>query len=78
MKDMNKIEEYFNTCVNYWERQGFSKGVATIRALWWDCVEIWNADHSWNDEKIEFVNKWRRYKPYDAIPEADRVAEGNA
>ena len=77
-REMQRIDDYFNSCVDFWVRQGFSKGVATVRALWWDCVEIWNFDESWNDEKIEFINKWRQYKPYGPVPEIDRVAEGNA
>lgn len=76
---MERIEAYFNLCVGYWMSQGVSKGVATVRALWWDCVEVWNADKSWNDDKVAFIKKWRSwYEPYGDIPAPDRVMEGNA
>ena len=75
---MDKIKEYFEACVNYWISTGVSKGVATVRAIWLDCVEVWNADKSWNDDKIAFINQYRKYKPYDPIPEEDGVNEGNA
>lgn len=72
------IQDYFNACVSFWMSRGDSKGIATIKALWWDCVEVWNADKSWNDEKIVFVNQYRKYKPYGPIPEAECTAAGNA
>lgn len=75
---MNNIESYFNSCVNFWVSTGVSKGVATVRALWWDCVEVWNFDKSWTPEKVEFINRYRRYEPYGPVPEAKRVEEGNA
>lgn len=75
---MENIEDYFGTCIAYWMTTGVSKGVATVMALWWDCVEVWNADKSWTPTKIEFVNRYRKYKPYDPIPEPDAVREGNA
>lgn len=78
MKTMKEIETYFDSCVNYWMSTGVSKGVATVRAIWWDCVEVWNIDKSWDENKIIFINKYRTYEPYSAIPEEDRVREGNA
>ena len=75
---MDNIKSYFESCINYWMSTGVSKGVATVRALWWDCVEIWNADKSWNDDKIAFVNSYRKYKPYDPVPEAKLVEVGQA
>ena len=77
-KSMKEIEEYFDACVKYWESTGVSKGVATVRAIWWDCAEVWNFDKSWNDDKIAFINRYRTYEPYGPIPEEDRVREGNA
>lgn len=75
---MENIENYFGTCVAYWMSTGLSEGVATVRALWWDCVEVWNADKSWTEDKIKFINRYRKYTPYDVIPDEDRVREGNA
>ena len=75
---MDKIKEYFNSCVNYWMSTGVSKWVATCRVIWWDCVDVWNTEKSWNDDKVAFVNQYRKYKPYDPIPEEDRIQEGNA
>ena len=75
---MENIENYFGTCVAYWMSTGLSEGVATVRALWWDCVEVWNADKSWTEDKIKFINRYRKYTPYDAIPEEDKVKKGNA
>ena len=66
---MDEIKKYFDLCVAYWERQGDSKGLATSKAIWWDCIEVWNTDKSWNDDKIAFINQYRKYKPYDPIPE---------
>lgn len=76
--EMSAIEAYFNNCVNYWVSNGISRGAATVRALWWDCAEIWNAGKSWTPAKIEFFNRYRKYEPYGALPEPDRVEEGNA
>ena len=78
VRTMNEIENYFNQCVAYWMGTGVSKGVATVRAIWWDCVEVWNADKSWDANKIEFINRWRKYKPYDPVPESELVESGNA
>lgn len=75
---MEKIESYFKACVEYWMSTGVSKGVAIVRAIWWDCVEVWNFDKSWTDEKVEFINRYRKYKPYDPTPKAKAVEEGNA
>lgn len=75
---MENIEKYFKICVNYWMSLGLSKGAATVRAIWWDCIEVWNADKSWTDEKVEFVNRYRKYRPYDPVPESRCVEEGNA
>ena len=74
---MGSIQKYFDTCVSYWVREhGLSIGAAMVRAIWWDCVEVWNIDKSWNKEKIDFINQYRKYKPYDPIPEERLVEEG--
>lgn len=75
---MDKIREYFDLCVNYWVSTGISKECATIRALWWDCAEVWNADKSWDDDKVKFFNSYRKYTPYGPIPEETMVSEGMA
>ncbi len=75
---MNKTETYFQQCKSYWMRNGDPEGIATIKALWWDCAEVWNASKSWDEEKINFFKKWRNYKPYSAIPEEKCIMEGNA
>ena len=74
---MDEIKKYFDLCVAYWERQGDSKGLATSKAIWWDCIEVWNADKSWNDDKIAFINQYRKYKPYDPIPEGIKKGSVN-
>lgn len=71
---MDEIKKYFDLCVAYWERQGDSKRLAIAKAIWWDCIEVWNADKSWNDDKVKFINQYRKYKPYDPIPEG--IARG--
>ena len=76
--NIKEIKKYFDSCVAYWMSNGDSKGLATVKAIWWDCVEVWNFDKSWTDENIKFINQYRSYKPYDSIPEPSRVAEGNA
>lgn len=75
---MENIENYFGTCVAYWISTGLSECAATVRAVWWDCVEVWNADKSWTEDKIAFINRYRKYKPYDPVPEIKMVEEGNA
>lgn len=75
---MDNIKNYFDSCVSFWMSTGLSKGAATVRAIWWDCVDVWNFDKSWTEDKVKFINQYRKYKPYDPVPEAKRVEEGNA
>ena len=75
---MEDIKKYFDACVNYWMKDGSSREVAMVKALWWDCAEVWNADKSWNDDKIKFINQYRKYTPYDPIPEEKMVECGMA
>ena len=56
---MEEIRVYFETCKTYWIRQGFSEEIATSRAFWWDCVEGWDIDKSWTDEKRKFAEQYR-------------------
>ena len=60
---------YFQTCKEYWLRKGDPVSVATSKAFWWDCVEVWNADKSWNTEKEQFAYEFRGYKPGDPVPD---------
>ncbi len=71
-----EIKEYYEECVKFWIRQGDCKAVAMAKALWWDCIEIWNATKSWNDDKVNFVNQYRKYTPYDPIPEGIAIEKG--
>lgn len=73
-----EIKKYFDNCVAYWMSNGDNKGLATVKAIWWDCVEIWNMDKSWDKNKIKFINQYRNYKPYDPIPEEKLVEVGMA
>lgn len=75
---MKDIQMYFDACVKYWQSTGCSKAAAVSRAIWWDCVEVWNVDRSWNDNKISFINRYRSYKPYDPVPDESLVRDGNA
>lgn len=77
-KTMYEIEVFFENCVNYWIRTGCSKEIATVRAIWWDCAECWNIDKSWDNNRVEFINRFRKYKPYDPIPDEKLVESGNA
>ena len=76
---MKNIKAYFDGCVKYWmEMHHLNKDAAIVRVIWWDCVEVWNADKSWDDDKIAFINQYRKYKPYDPIPKEKCIKEGNA
>ena len=56
---MDKIKEYFNSCVNYWMSTGVSKWVATCRVIWWDCVDVWNTEKSWRRQYEQCIwNYW--------------------
>ena len=78
VKTSSEIERFFKSCVAYWMRGGCTKEVAIVRAIWWDLVECWNIDKSWNEEKVDFVNRYRKYKPYDPIPDEKLIEVGNA
>ena len=71
-----EVVSYFEECRNYWENGGDSRGVATSKAFWWDCVGVWNLDKSWNEAKEKFAMDWRGYKKGNPIPEADYVERG--
>ena len=73
-----KVEEYFNSCKQYWIRQGLPMSQVMSRVIWWDCVEVWNMDKSWNAAKVAFINQYRRYRPYGPTPEKEAVESGNA
>lgn len=50
--------EYWETCKNYWVRTGNSEELAAAKAYWYDCREVWDFDHSWNDAKREFTHEF--------------------
>ena len=76
MDTIEAVTEYFNTCRAYWERNGDPPSIAFCKALWWDCVEVFNSANSWNPAKIQFVNQYRPYKPGAPIPEVSSVTSG--
>ena len=72
-----QVNEFFNACKAYWMRQGDPDYIASCKAFWWDCVECWNFDNSWNDAKREFASIYN-YKEGDPVPSADIVERGCA
>ena len=73
----NEVQAYFDMCKAYWERLGNPSAVATCKAFWWDCVEVWNMDKSWNDEKKAFAKAFRGYVPGNPIPDESVVEAGD-
>lgn len=73
-----EVEKYFTECRNFWIRQGLPMSQAMARAIWFDCCEVWNFGKSWTPAKVAFINRYRRYKPYDPIPEKEQIEKGNA
>ena len=63
----DQVADFYSNCKAYWARQAF----------WWDCVEVWNFDHSWNDAKRDFAEMFG-YKEGDPVPSADLVERGCA
>lgn len=76
MKTYEDVLRYFNRCKAYYMRNGDSDAVATSKAFWWDCVEVFNFDKSWNDAKRKFAKEFRNYTPGDPVPDAKLVEEG--
>lgn len=72
-----EVQQYFDACRAYWVRNGDSAGVATCKAFWWDCVEIWNLS-GWNQARESFALAFRGYRPGDPVPESRCVEQGNA
>ena len=70
------VRQYFDMCKRYWMSTGDSEGVATSKAFWWDCIEVWNADDSWNEEKEKFALEFRNYHKGDPIPEESLIEKG--
>lgn len=71
----DQVTAFFDACRSYWMRQGDADYVASSKAFWWDCVECWNFDKSWNDAKREFASIFN-YKEGDPVPAPDIVARG--
>lgn len=76
METYEDVLKYFNSCKTYYMRNGDSEGVATSKAFWWDCVEVFNFDKSWNDAKRKFAKEFRNYCPGDPVPDAKFVEKG--
>lgn len=71
------VVEFFNQCKAFWIRMnGDTEGVATSKAFWWDIVECFNIDKSWNDAKRKFVKEFRGYTPGDPVPDEKLVEKG--
>ena len=70
-----QVNAFFETCKAFWLRQGDPEHVASCKAFWWDCVECWNFDKSWNDAKREFASI-RDYKEGDPLPSTDAIEKG--
>lgn len=72
---LDQVTAFFDTCKAYWLRKGDSARVATSKALWWDCIEVWNFDRSWNDAKRQFASMFG-YKEGDPVPAPEVVERG--
>lgn len=70
------VQQFFEQCKAFWMRQGDTAGVATSKAFWWDCVECFNFDKSWNDAKRKFAKDFRNYNPGDPVPDEKLVGKG--
>ena len=49
--------EYWDTLwdnMDYWKRAGDDEETALAKAYWWDFIEVWNFDKSWDDEKKQW------------------------
>ncbi len=71
------VQEFFKQCKVFWMRNGDSAEVATSKAFWWDMVECFNFDKSWNDAKRKFAEEFRGYHPGDPEPTEEQVLEGS-
>lgn len=71
----DQVADYFATCKAYWLRQGDSEQVASAKAFYWDCVEVWNFDRSWNDAKRCMAEMFG-YKEGDPVPAPELVEKG--
>ena len=69
------VQKYFKMCKRYWTDRGASDGIATSKAFWWDCVEVWNADNSWNDAKRDMAAMFG-YTEGDPIPNTYDIEHG--
>ena len=71
----DQVTDYFSNCKAYWMRQGDSEKVASSKAFWWDCVEVWNFDNTWNDAKRDMAAMFG-YTVGDPVPAPDAVEKG--
>lgn len=74
---VEEVQQFFDQCVAFWQRQGDDLDVARCKAFWWDIVEISDSFDAWGDAKLQFANNLCGFKPGGKIPcEAD-VRSGN-
>ena len=57
--------------MEYWERGGDDEETALSKAFWWDCVEVWHYDKSWDEEKTRFYRAFQRFYPQCKVPNDD-------
>lgn len=69
-------ERFLKECKAYWMSKGDSEKVSEAKAFWWDMIEGWNFDKSWNAEKERFAMDFRGYKRGDPIPDESVVWKG--
>ena len=77
LNTLEDVQQFFDQCVAFWQRQGDDLDVARCKAFWWDIVEISDGFDGWNDAKRQFAIDMCGYKPGDRMPcEAD-IRSGN-
>ena len=72
---IDQVVAFFDACKAYWMRNGDPEHVATSKAFWWDCVECWNFDRSWNDAKRDLASMFG-YREGDPVPGPEVVERG--
>ena len=55
--------------MEYWKMTGDSESVALSKAYWWDYIEVWNYDKSWDEEKKQWCKCFNLFFPNCKCPE---------
>ena len=77
LNTVEEVQQFFDQCVAFWQRQGDDLDVARCKAFWWDIVEISDSFDGWNDAKRQFAKDLCGYVPGNQMPcEAD-IRSGN-